>query len=489
MKKRITIIGSGLAGMSCAAYLAKEGHEVQVIEKNRTYGGRLQTYEESGFVFDSGPSWYWMPDLFESFFADFQKKTSDYYSLKRLDPGYRVFFENEEYFDVPENYEKLKSSFENIESGSSYALDKFLKDAKKKYEIAVKNFIYKPSLSPLEYIRLDLIKHLGRLSIFKPISKHIREFFKDRRIIQMLEFPSLLLGAKPSKTPALYSIMNYADIALGTWYPSGGIRSVATAIHDVAIEQGVEFIFDEPIERIHIENGKAIEVVSDRNSYDVDIVVANADYQHVESRLIEKKYRNYSESYWNKRTISPSALLFYIGINKKINLPHHCLFFDTNFKEHVKDIYDDPRWPEAPLFYTSCTSKSDPNVAPENGEALFVLIPVAPGLKEKTKSREIYFNQIIDRIEKVTGEEIKDHIVVNKSYAHEEFISDYNSYKGNAYGLANTLFQTAFLKPRIRNNKVRNLYYTGQLTVPGPGMPPALVSGKIVADQISKDFN
>ena len=430
-----------------------------------------------------------MPDLFESFFADFQKKTSDYYSLKRLDPGYRVYFENEEYFDVPENYEKLKSSFENIESGSSYALDKFLKDAKKKYEIAVKNFIYKPSLSPLEYIRLDLIKHLGRLSIFKPISKHIREFFKDRRIIQMLEFPSLLLGAKPSKTPALYSIMNYADIALGTWYPSGGIRSVATAIHDVAIEQGVKFIFDEPIETIHTENGKAIEVISSRNSYNVDIVVANADYQHVESRLIEKKYRNYSESYWNKRTISPSALLFYIGINKKINLPHHCLFFDTNFKEHVKDIYDDPRWPEAPLFYTSCTSKSDPNVAPENGEALFVLIPVAPGLKEKTKSREIYFNQIIDRIEKVTGEEIKDHIVVNKSYAHEEFISDYNSYKGNAYGLANTLFQTAFLKPRIRNNKVRNLYYTGQLTVPGPGMPPALVSGKIVADQISKDFN
>ena len=305
----------------------------------------------------------------------------------------------------------------------------------------------------------------------------------------MLEFPSLLLGAKPSKTPALYSIMNYADIALGTWYPSGGIRSVATAIHDVAIEQGVKFIFDEPIETIHTENGKAIEVISSQNSYNVDIVVANADYQHVESRLIEKKYRNYSESYWNKRTISPSALLFYIGINKKINLPHHCLFFDTNFKEHVIDIYDDPRWPEAPLFYTSCTSKSDPNVAPENGEALFVLIPVAPGLKEKTKSREIYFNQIIDRIETVTGEEIKDHIVVNKSYAHEEFISDYNSYKGNAYGLANTLFQTAFLKPRIRNNKVRNLYYTGQLTVPGPGMPPALVSGKIVADQISKDFN
>ena len=489
MKKRITIIGSGLAGMACAAYLAKEGHEVQVIEKNRTYGGRLQTYEENGFVFDSGPSWYWMPDLFESFFADFQKKTSDYYSLKRLDPGYRVYFENEEYFDVPENYEKLKSSFENIESGSSYALDKFLKDAKKKYEIAIDKFIYKPSLSPLEFIRYDLVKHLGRLSIFKPISKHIREYFKDERIIKMLEFPSLLLGAKPSATPALYSIMNYADIALGTWYPSGGIRSIATALYDLALEQGVEFEFNQNIEHIRIEKNRAVEVISSKNKYTSDIVIANADYEHVDSVMLEKKYRNYSKKYWQKRTISPSALLFYLGLNKQIDIPHHCLFFDTSFKKHVEDIYDSPRWPNAPLFYTSCTSKSDPNVAPEGCEALFVLIPVAPGLKEKTISRESYLNQVVERIEAMTGESLKENIVVNKSYAHEEFIADFNSFKGNAYGLANTLFQTAFFKPKIRNKKVKNLYYTGQLTVPGPGMPPALVSGKIVADQILKDLN
>ena len=489
MKKSITIIGSGLAGMACAAYLAKYGHRVQVIEKNSTYGGRLQTYKENGFTFDSGPSWYWMPDLFESFFSDFQKKTSDYYSLTRLDPGYRVYFDNREYFDVPENYETLKSSLEKIEPGASIALDSFLKDAKKKYEIAVKKFIYKSSLSPLEYIRIDLIKHLGRLSIFKPISKHIREYFSDKRIVQMLEFPSLLLGAKPSKTPALYSIMNYADIALGTWYPSGGIRSVASAVHDLAVEQGVKFIFNEPIEKIYSVDRKAVEVVSHHNKYSTDVVVANAGYQHVESTLLEEKFRNYSNSYWNKRTISPSALLFYIGINKKINLPHHCLFFDTDFDDHVMDIYDEPKWPESPLFYTSCTSKSDPNVAPENCETLFVLIPVAPGLKDKSKSRAAYLDQIIDRIEKATGENIRDHIAVSKSYAHEEFISDFNSYKGNAYGLANTLFQTAFLKPKIKNSKLNNLYYTGQLTVPGPGMPPALVSGKIVADQIIKDLN
>ena len=487
MKKNIIVIGSGLAGMASAAYLAKEGHSVKVIEKNSTYGGRLQTYKEKGFTFDLGPSWYWMPDLFESFFSDFDKKASDYYTLTRLDPGYRVYFDDKEFFDVPENYQKLKNNLERIEPGSSDALDNFLNDGKIKYEIAVKKFIYKPSLSPFEYIRLDLIKHLGRLAIFKPISKHIREFFTDKRIIQMLEFPGLLLGAKPSKTPALYSLMNYADIKLGTWYPSGGIRSVATAVHSVAVEQGVEFVYDEPIKKIHKKDKSVFEVLSKIRSYEADIVIANADYEHVETNLLDKKYRNYSKTYWNKRTMSPSALLFYVGIDKKINIPHHCLFFDTNFNTHVEDIYDDPKWPENPLFYVSCTSKTDLDVAPTGSEALFILIPVAPDLTDKPALRDSYFEQVLDRIERKTGESIKNNVVMSRSYAHKEFISDFNSFKGNAYGLANTLFQTAFLKPKIKNSRLSNLYYTGQLTVPGPGMPPALVSGKIVAKQVLKD--
>tara|TARA_B100001996_G_scaffold63978_2_gene46025 strand:+ start:16083 stop:17552 length:1470 start_codon:yes stop_codon:yes gene_type:complete len=487
MKKRIIVIGSGLAGMSSATYLAKEGYEVKVIEKNKTYGGRLQTYKENGFTFDLGPSWYWMPDLFESFFSDFGKKVSDYYSLTRLDPGYRIYFEDREFFDVPENYEKLKNNLEKIEPGASKSLDDFLNDAQKKYEIAVKKFIYKPSLSPFEYMRLDLIKNLGSLAIFKPISKHIREFFSDRRIIQMLEFPGLLLGAKPSKTPALYSLMNYADIKLGTWYPSGGIRSVASAVYNLAVEQGVNFIFDEPIKKIHKKNSSVFEILSDKGSYESEIVIANADYEHVETNLIEKRYRNYSKTYWEKRTMSPSALLFYIGINKKIDIPHHCLFFDTNFNDHVKDIYDTPKWPKSPLFYVSCTSKTDSKVAPPGSETLFVLIPVAPDLQDGSISRDVYLEQILDRIEKNIGERIRDNIIVSKSYAHKEFISDFNSFKGNAYGLANTLFQTAFLKPKIKNKRLKGLYYTGQLTVPGPGMPPALVSGKVVANQIMVD--
>ena len=484
MSKEIIVIGSGLAGMSCAAYLAKAGHRVTVIEKNSTYGGRLQTVSQQGYTFDSGPSWYWMPDIFDSFFEDFDKKTNDYYDLRRINPGYRVYFSEGEYFDLVENLDELKRNFSKIEKGGGRALQRYLDDAGEKYEVAVKKFMYKPSLSPLEYIHFDLIKRLGRLNLFRPISKHIRQYFSNQKIIQMLEFPSLLLGAKPSDTPALYSIMNYADIVLGTWYPSGGIRSVAKAIYQVAKSQGVDFSFNQPVKKISINGNKATEVVTNKSSYHADIVVANADYNHVEQTMLPKSYQNYSKSYWDKRTMSPSALVFYVALNKKLDLSHHTLFFDSDFKKHAREIYDNPKWPDEPLFYTSCVSKTDPKVAPENGEALFILIPVAPNLVDNEQTRKSYFQQVISRMELLINQDIKDHIVFSKSYAHRDFISDYNSFQGNAYGLANTLFQTAFLKPKIKNKKINNLYYTGQLTVPGPGMPPSLVSGKIVADQI-----
>ena len=489
MSKNITIIGSGLAGMACAAYLAKEGNRVTVIEKNASYGGRLQSFKAKGFTFDSGPSWYWMPDLFDSFFSDFNKKTSDFYDLKRLDPSYRIYFSKKDFFDVPASLDLLKIKIEKMEKGSGNSLTRYLEDAEKKYQIATKKFMYKPSLSPLEYIRYDLVKHLGRLNIFKPISKHIRDYFSDPRIIQMLEFPGLFLGAKPSDTPALYSIMNYADLALGTWYPSGGIRSIADAVYEVALSQGVEFIFNESVHNIAVKDNKAENIILNNQIIKTDIVVANADYNHVESNLLEKKYRNYTDSYWQKRTMSPSALLFYVGIDKIVDLPHHALFFDTSFEGHANDIYKKPKWPEKPLFYVSNTSKSDSTVAPHGSESLFILIPVAPGLKDTDEVRWSYFDNIIDRIEKLTSQKISNNIVFKKSYAHKEFISEFNSFKGNAYGLANTLMQTAFLKPKIKNKKVSNLYYTGHLTVPGPGMPPALVSGKVVADQIKNDLS
>ena len=487
MSKEVIVIGSGLAGMSCATYLAKENYKVKVVEKNASYGGRLQSFSQEGFTFDAGPSWYWMPDLFDSYFNDFGKKTADFYKLTRLDPGYRIYFNEKEYLDVSENLDTLKEKFEKIESGSGQSLQNYLDDAGEKYRVAVEKFIYKPSLSALEFMELDLLKRLGRLNLFKPISKHIREYFKDPRLIKLLEFPSLLLGAKPSNTPALYSIMNYADLSLGTWYPNGGIRAIATGLYQNALDHNVEFLFNHPVSKIETKNDIVDHILVHDKKINCDIVVGGADYHHIENHLMDEKNRNYNDNYWDKRTMSPSSLLFYLGINKELDIPHHALFFDTDFDKHAEEIYDKPQWPKNPLFYVSCTSKTDINVAPKGSEAVFILVPVAPGLNDNENSREIIFQQIVNRLENALGTNIKDSIVFKRSYAHKEFISDFNSYKGNAYGLANTLFQTAIFKPRIKNKKLTNMYYCGQLTVPGPGMPPSLVSGKIVAKQIIKE--
>tara|TARA_S200000501_G_scaffold337013_1_gene342782 strand:+ start:1899 stop:3368 length:1470 start_codon:yes stop_codon:yes gene_type:complete len=488
MSKEVIVIGSGLAGMSCATYLAKENYKVKVVEKNASYGGRLQSFSQNGFTFDAGPSWYWMPDLFDSYFNDFGKKTTDFYKLTRLDPGYRIYFNENEFLDVSENLDILKEKFEKIESGSGQSLQNYLDDAGEKYRVAVEKFIYKPSLSALEFMELDLLKRLGRLNLFKPISKHIREYFKDPRLIKLLEFPSLLLGAKPSNTPALYSIMNYADLSLGTWYPNGGIRAIATGLYQNALDHNVEFLFNHPVSKIETKENIVDHILVHDKKIKCDIVVGGADYHHVENHLMDKKNRNYDDNYWDKRTMSPSSLLFYLGINKELDIPHHALFFDTDFDKHAEEIYDKPQWPKNPLFYVSCTSKTDNDVAPKGSEAVFILVPVAPGLNDNEKSRETIFQQIVKRLENALGTNIKDSIVFKRSYAHKEFISEFNSYKGNAYGLANTLFQTAIFKPRIKNKKLTNMYYCGQLTVPGPGMPPSLVSGKIVAKQIIKDY-
>ena len=490
--KNIAIIGSGLAGISAASYLAKAGYSVTVFEKNETYGGRLQQFTAEGFTFDMGPSWYWMPDVFESYFNDFDHSTADYYDLKRLDPGYRIYYGKNDYLDMSEDIEKLKSLFDSIEPNSGSSLQNFLNDAKIKYDVAMKHFIYKPSLSFTEYIDPILISQLGKLNLFRSMSKHIRQYFTNPKLIQILEFPSLLLGAKPEKTPSMYSLMNYADICLGTWYPQGGIRSIATAMYDNSLDLGVKYEFACPVDKIHLnENEKSVKGIQcNGQDIETDILLVNGDYQYVEQNLLSNNVRNYSNRYWENRVFSPSSLIFYIGLNKKIqNIPHHALFFDTSFNLHAQEIYDRPSWPTNPLFYISCTSKTDMSTAPKDGEALFVLIPTANGLNDNDEVRDKFFNIVISRIEDNIGVSLRNNIVFKRSYAHRDFTRDFNSMNGNAYGLANTLFQSAFLKPKMKNKKIGNLYYTGQLTVPGPGMPPSIISGKIAANLIGKEHD
>ncbi len=441
-------------------------------------------------MFDMGPSWYWMPDVFEQFFARFGKKTSDYYDLVRLDPSYSVIFGKGTQMDLPASMEGLYALFEQYEVGSSANLRKFLAEAQYKYEVGMTDFVHKPSHSILEFADIRILMSLFRLQMFQSISSHIRKLFKNEHLIQLLEFPVLFLGATPQKTPALYSLMNYADMSLGTWYPMGGMHKIVEGMVSLANELGVDIRLDEEVQHIYVPNGHATKVMTTRGEYQADVVVAGADYHHVEQNLLQQPLRNYSAGYWDKRVMAPSSLLFYLGVNKRIkNLRHHNLFFDADFQRHAEEIYETPRWPSEPLFYVCAPSVTDPSVAPEGCENLFILIPLAPGLEgDDDATREQYYHIVMNRLEQHVGEDIRSYVTYRRTYAHRDFQRDYHAFKGNAYGLANTLLQTAFLKPKLKSKKVANLYYTGQLTTPGPGVPPSLISGQVVAGEILKDF-
>ncbi len=487
--KKVVVIGAGFAGLSAATSLAKKGFDVTLLEKNASPGGRARKLEIDGFTFDMGPSWYWMPDVFENYFKEFNTTVAEQYDLVRLDPSYAVFFGKDDVMRIPANLNEFYQLFEKHEKGSSVPLKKFLADAEYKYNVSMSDFVHKPSLSILEFIDFRILNAVVKMDLFKSISKYIKKHFTNPQLVQLLEFPVLFLGAKPNETPALYSMMNYADIVLGTWYPMGGMFKIVEAMVNVAQKQGVKLKANETVEKIIIENGQATGVISNGVTYKADIVIGAADYHHVEQNLLEQKYRNYTESYWKSRKMAPSCLMYYIGIDKRIEgLEHHNLFFDADFDQHAEEIYDRPQWPKNPLFYSTCASKTDKTVAPEGKENLVLLIPIAVDIEDTEEIREKYYTLMMDRLEHLTGQSIKPFVIVKKSYAIKDFKNDYNSFGGNAYGLANTLMQTAILKPSLKNKKVSNLYYAGQLTVPGPGVPPSIISGQVVAKEINKKF-
>ncbi|MEZ0183896.1 phytoene desaturase family protein [Flavobacterium oncorhynchi] len=486
MKKTITIIGSGFSSLAASCYLAQQGNQVTVYEKNHSIGGRARQFKKDGFTFDMGPSWYWMPDVFERFFQDFNKKPSDYYELIKLNPAYRVYFGVNDFITICDNLEEIKNAFENIEKGSSKKLENFIDQAKSNYDIAIKELVYRPGVSPLELITTKTALKLNQF--FGSISIDIRKEFKNERLIQILEFPVLFLGAKPTKTPSFYNFMNYADFGLGTWHPKTGMFDVVQSLESLALELGVIIKTNASVEKIIVEDKTAAGIVINGEFIKSDVVLSGADYQHTET-LLEKEHRVYSDTYWENRIFAPSSLLFFVGFNKKIeNISHHALFFDVDFDKHANAIYDTPNWPEEPLFYANFPSKTDLTAAPDGMESGFFLIPLAPGIEDSEALREEYFEKIISRFENLTQQEIRNNIIFKRSFCKNDFVTDYNAYKGNAYGMANTLLQTAFLRPKLKSKKVKNLYFTGQLTVPGPGVPPALISGKLAAELIQKSF-
>ena len=478
-KKKVVIIGSGFSSLSASCYLAKKGFDVSLFEKNDTVGGRARQLSKDGFTFDIGPSWYWMPDIFDRFFADFGKKTSDYYQLDKLSPAYKIFFDDD-IITIGDCMDKICEEFERIEKGSSKHLKKFIAKAQSNYDIAINEIVYRPGLSPLELVTRDTVIRVDQF--FKTISQEVRKNFKNPKLISTLEFPVLFLGAKPNKTPAFYSFMNFADFGLGTWHPKGGMYQIIIAMKSLAQELGVTIHTDSAVDKILVKDGKATGIIVNSETIDADMVLSGADYHHTET-LLDKQYRQYSEKYWQRKTFAPSSLLFFVGFDKKLdNVQHHNLFFDTDFGEHATEIYDNPKWPSRPLFYANFPSVTDKSMAPSNNETGFFLIPIAPGLEDTPELRDQYFDIILKRFQERTGQRVENNIIFKKSFCVNDFKEQYNSYKGNAYGMANTLSQTAFMRPGLKSKKINNLFFTGQLTVPGPGVPPSLISGKLVSE-------
>lgn len=484
---KIAIIGSGFSGLSAAAYAAKLGYQVHVFEKHNVPGGRARQFKTpNGFIFDMGPSWYWMPDVIDDFFKDFGYLTSDFFELTALDPQFEMVFKNSS-IKPPLQFKDWPNWIETIEKGSAKNLNVFMQAAQEKYEVGMKSFVQKPCHSWKEFLSLKIAKSAFKLDILTNFRTYTSKFFKTTELRALMEFPVIFLGASPKNIPAMYSLMNYGGYKLGTWYPQGGFYELVKAMYKIGEELGVNFHFNSEVSQISIVDQEAKGIIVNDLFYDFDFIINSCDYAHAES-LLPKVYRNYSQEYWNNKTFAPSCLIFYLGINETVpELLHHTLFFEPDLDQHVDEIYEDKKWPTDPLFYVCCPSKTDPNVAPKGSENLFLLMPLAINLDDDDDQRNSYLTLMLNRIEAKTGiKDLKNKIVYKKSFCVSDFKNEYNAFGGNAYGLANTLAQTAVLKPAIKNNKIHNIWYTGQLTVPGPGVPPSLISGKIVVTEISK---
>mgnify|MGYP002760160344 FL=1 len=482
----VVVIGGGFGGLSTACYLADAGADVTVLEKNDQLGGRASRLEADGFRFDMGPSWYLMPDVFERFFGHFDRSPEEYYTLSRLDPHYRVFWKDGDRVDVLPDMEHNRELFESYEPGAADALDAYLEESKRTYEIGMEHFVYEDRPRLRDYVDTDVLRYSWGLSLLGKMQGHVEGYFDHPKLQQLMQYTLVFLGGSPTNTPALYNLMSHVDFNMGVYYPDGGVGAVVDGIVELAGELGVEFVTGAEVTGIEGRYGAFAVDTVDGDRHLADLVVSNADYAHTEQSLLPEQKRQYTEEYWESRTFAPSAFLLYLGVEGDVDeLAHHTLVLPTEWDEHFAQIFDDPAWPDDPAYYLCVPSKTDDTVAPDGHSNLFALVPIAPGLEDTPELREQYRDLVLDDIEANTGTALHDRIVFEETFCVDDFADRYNSYDGSALGLAHTLRQTSLFRPPNRSAAVDGLYFTGGTTTPGIGVPMCLISGGLTAERIA----
>lgn len=488
MSKRVVIIGAGIGGLGAAGLFAKKGYRVTVLEKNQNAGGRANVFEQNGFRFDMGPSWYLAPDIFEHFFDLMGEKVEDHLDLERLSPSYRIFFRSGgEPLDINSNIERDSALFESIEPGAGEKLKQYLKQSEYQYGVATQHFMYKNYDNIFDFFNKRVMTEGQKLSVFSTMHSFVSKFFESNKLRQVMEYTMVFLGTSPYEAPALYNLMSHMDFNQGVFYPKGGFYELINALASMGESQGAVIKTNAPVKKIIVENGQAVGVkLEDGSTIDADLVISNADMWFTETQLLEKRWQSHSERYWQKRVMAPSAFIMYLGISEKLpSLTHHNLLFSQDWRKNFDDIYKDPCLPEEPSLYICAPSVTDPDVAPEGKENLFVLVPIASGLSMANGDKEAYADKIILLIEKEMGlPGLKEKIEYKRIYTVENFAQDYNSLKGSALGLAHTLRQTAIFRPKNRSKKVSNLFYVGAGTNPGIGTQICLISAELAYKRV-----
>ncbi|MFC3957317.1 phytoene desaturase family protein [Halovivax cerinus] len=485
--RSVCVVGGGVGGLATACYLADAGFDVTVVEKNDQLGGRASRLERDGFRFDMGPSWYLMPDVFERFFAHFDRAPTDYYELTHLDPHYRIYWKDGDSLDVTGDLTDMGAALERYEPGAGDALERYLETAAETYDIGMEHFVYTDRPRFRDYVDLDVIRNASGLSLLGSMQDHVEQYFDHPKLQQVVQYSLVFLGGSPTNTPALYNLMSHVDFGLGVHYPSGGMGAVVDALVALGRELGVDYRTGFEVTAIDGERG-AFAVHNRRETIGADIVVSDADYAHTEGTLLSIDDRQYDAEYWHDRTYAPSAFLCYLGVEGDLEgLAHHTLVLPTSWDDHFEQIFDRPSWPDDPAYYLCAPSKTDATVAPDGHSNLFVLVPIAPGLPDGPDVRERYRDQILADVAANTGEDLRDRIVVEETFSVSDFAARYNSRNGTALGLAHTLRQTGPLRPGHRSSELDGLYFTGSYTTPGIGVPMCLISGEHAAETVFED--